>query len=215
MNIILLGMPGAGKGTQAEILVKNLGLEMMQSGELSRDWAAKDERIAKIVRSGKLIPEKEMTDYVLGYLEKNIPEADNILFEGWPRFITQYQDLEKWLKKKGKSIDAIVFLEIDEDIVIKRLSSRRICSKCGEIYNLITNAPKKKNACDKCGGKLRRRKDDNPKSIKIRFEYYRNNTGKLVDYLRKNKDVIVVDADRPIEVISEDVIARLKEKNVH
>lgn len=213
MNIILLGMPGAGKGTQAEFLVNEFGLKMMQSGDLSRDWAAKDERIAKIVNSGELIPENEMTEYVLNYLEKNIPEADSILFEGWPRFITQYKDLEKWLEKKGKKIDAIVFLEIDEDVVVDRLSSRRICSSCGEVYNLLTNPPKRENICDKCGSDLKRRKDDKPKSIKTRFEYYRNNTGKLVNFLTKNEKVIVVDADRSINEISKDIIARLKERN--
>lgn len=209
MNIILLGMPGAGKGTQAEGLVQEFGLKMMQSGDLSRSWAVKDKRIAEIVSSGKLIPEKEMTEYVLSYLDKNIPEADNILFEGWPRFIGQYQDLEKWLKEKGKKINAIVFLEIDENVVVKRLSSRRICEKCGEIYNLQTNPPKKKDIC-KCGGKLVNRKDDNPESIRTRFEYYRNNTGKLVDYLKGTKDVVVVDADRPIDEITNDIIARIK-----
>lgn len=214
MNIIILGMPGAGKGTQADKLAKRLGLFFLSAGELSRDWAKTDSRIKRIVQGGELIPEREMTEYVLSFLEKNIPEADDILFEGWPRFISQYTDLGKWLSKKGKKIDAIVFLEIKEDVVVKRLSSRRICSECGEVYNLLTNPPKKEGVC-KCGGKLVSRKDDNLESIKTRFEYYRENTGKLVDYLMDKRDVMVIDADRSIGVIFRDIIARLKEKNVY
>jgi adenylate kinase len=209
MNIIILGVPGSGKGTQVERLAERFGLYSLQSGDLSREWAKKDKRIKKIVQSGELIPEKEMTEYVLKHLEQNASSREDIIFEGWPRFVTQYQDLENWLSKRGQKINAVIFLDIKKDTVVKRLSFRRICSKCGETYNLITDSPSTKGKCQ-CGEKLIRRKDDSPKSIKTRFEFYRNNTGKLVDFLRKKGQLIEVDGERPIEVIFEDILKRLK-----
>jgi len=209
MNIILLGMPGSGKGTQADKLIKRYGLYFLPGGDLSRKWAKKDMRIKRIVEGGELIPEKEMTEHVLDYLNKNVPEGDNILFEGWPRFITQYNDLLDWLRVKGKDVSYVIFLRMDEESVIKRLSDRRVCVKCGEVYNLITNPPS--GELCKCGGGLIIRKDDNPKSVRTRFQYYYDNTGKLVDHLRGENNFIEVNADRPIDVIFEDIVARLKE----
>ncbi|KKS65654.1 MAG: Adenylate kinase [candidate division WWE3 bacterium GW2011_GWB1_42_6] len=110
MNIILLGSPGSGKGTQAEMLAKKLDLFCLQTGDLSREWAEKDARINAIVDGGKLIPEKEMTEYVMKYLEEKVPSGANILFEGFPRFIPQYVEYEKWLASKGQRIDAAKML---------------------------------------------------------------------------------------------------------
>lgn len=209
MNLILLGMPGSGKGTQAEMLRKKYDLYFLSTGDLSREWASKDDRISKFVNSGKLIPEKEMTDYILRHLEKVKPDGENILFEGWPRFITQYQDLDKWLSDREREIDHIIFINIGEDAVVKRLSSRRICDKCKRIYNLITDPPPLENRCE-CGGRLVQRKDDNPESIKIRFQYYRDNTKKLVDYLSQARGFIEIDGERPIDVIFNDIVSRIE-----
>jgi adenylate kinase len=208
MNIIILGPPGSGKGTQAELIAKEFNLYYFQTGKLSRELSKKNKRIREIVNSGKLIPEQEMTMYVIDYLSKNKSEMQNILFEGFPRFISQYKALEEFLKNKGDDVDAVVSLDISEEEAIKRISSRRICKECGEIYNLITNPPEK-TTC-KCGGKLFQRKDDKSKSIKVRFEYYRNNTEKLVNYVEEKGNLIRVDGERPIDVIFNDIIARLK-----
>ena len=149
MNIVLLGAPASGKGTQAELLANKLNLYLFQTGELSRRLAEKDARIKKIIDSGELIPEEEMTMYVLDYLVREKPELKNILFEGFPRFISQYEALEKFLKNKGDDIDAVISLDITKEEAVKRISSRRICEVCGEIYNLLTKPPKGKK-CDYC-----------------------------------------------------------------
>lgn len=209
MNIVLLGAPASGKGTQADLLSKELKLFHFQTGELSRDLAKKNKRIRKIVNSGKLIPEEEMTMYALDYLSKVKPEYENILFEGFPRFISQYEALEEFLKTKGGDIDFVISLDIDENEAIKRLSSRRTCSKCGEVYNLATNPPAKKGFCE-CGEKLVQREDDKPKSIKVRFAYYKDNTKKLIDYLDKRKKLIRINAARPIDVIFQDILEKLR-----
>lgn len=212
MNIVLLGAPASGKGTQAQLLSEKLNLFHFQTGELSRDLAEKNKRIKEIVDSGKLIPEEEMTMYALDYLTNTKPDYKNILFEGFPRFISQYEALEKFLNVKGDDIDNVISLDIDEDEAIKRLSSRRTCDKCGEVYNIVTNPPAKKGFCE-CGGKLVQREDDKPKSIKVRFKYYKDNTEKLIDYLDKRKKLIRVDAARPIDVIFHDILEKLGVEN--
>ncbi|KKR30308.1 hypothetical protein A2715_03045 [Candidatus Woesebacteria bacterium RIFCSPHIGHO2_01_FULL_39_32] len=213
MNLVLLGAPGSGKGTQAEKLSQKLNLFYLQTGELSREWAKTDKRIRNIINGGKLIPEKEMTNYVMKYLEKRVPKGTNILFEGFPRFISQYEEYEKWLASKRQKIDAVVSLDISEKEAVKRLSGRRICEKCGEVYNVITNPPKESGKCDKCKGKLIQRDDDRPEAIKVRFRYYRNNTKKLIDYLDNKEKLIRVDAVRPINVIYLEILEKLGVKN--
>lgn len=208
MNIILLGSPASGKGTQAEMLAEKLKLFYFQTGDFSRELAKKDERIKKIVNSGKLIPQGLMTEYVKVFLEKNLPKDKDVLFEGYPRFIPQYKFLQKWMRQNGRTIDYVISLDISEKEAIKRLSSRRVCKECKKTYNLITNPPTKKNTCE-CGKKLYQRKDDNPESIKIRFQYYRDNTKKLIDYVDKKGLLIRVDGERPIDVIFKDILKKI------
>jgi len=208
MNIIILGPPGSGKGTQAKLLAEKLSLYHFQTGKFSRNLAKRDPRIKKIIDSGKLIPEQEMTSYVSKYLEEKVPDAEDILFEGYPRFITQHEYLKGWMQSKGRKINAVISLDISEKEAIRRLSARRICEQCGDVYNLITNPPSG-DKC-RCGGKLIQREDDSPKSIIVRFKYYKDNTKKLIDYVEKTGNLIRVDGERPIKVIFEDIMARLK-----
>lgn len=210
MNIILLGAPASGKGTQAEILAKKFNLYLLQTGKLSREMAGKDERIREIVNSGKLIPQEEMTMYVLDFLHNQKPDLTNILFEGFPRFISQYEALEKFLLSKGDNIDAVISLDISLEEAIRRISSRRICEKCGKTYNVVTN-PAPNGICE-CGGNLIQRKDDNPESVKTRFEYYEENTKELIDYLDKKGKLRRVNGERPINEIHEDMARIVKGK---
>jgi len=208
MNIILLGPPGSGKGTQAELLSKKLNLYLFQTGDLARKLAKSDKRIKDLIDSGKLIPQEEMTMYVIEELSKNKADMKNILFDGFPRFISQYNALAEYLKSKGDDIDAVINLKLEKDIAVKRVSSRRICDKCGEVYNLITNTPPSENTC-KCGGKLIQRADDNPESVAVRFDFYENNTKKLTDYLREKNMLTDIDANRAINVIQEEILQQL------
>jgi len=208
MNIILLGAPGSGKGTQAERIAKRFKMYYLQTGEIARGLARSDKRIKEIIESGKLIPEQEMTMYVLDFLNKNKGDFENILFEGFPRFISQYQALENFLKLKGDDIDLAISLDITEEEAVKRISSRRICVKCGEIYNLVTNPPEGKGC--KCGGELVQREDDKPRAVKVRFEYYKNNTKELIDYLDRSGKLVRIDGARSIEVIFKDIEEEIK-----
>jgi adenylate kinase len=144
--------------------------------------------------------------HVINFLSKEKSDLGNILFEGFPRFISQYEALSNFLKNKGDDIDAVISLEVSEEEAIKRISSRRVCEKCGENFNLITKSPVKEGICDKCGGNLILRADDSPESVKVRFVYYRENTKELIDYVEKIGKLTRVDGARPIDEIQKDLV---------
>jgi adenylate kinase len=208
MNIVLLGAPGSGKGTQAEKISKEFGLYHLQTGAIARELAKKDLRIRKIIEAGKLIPEAEMTMHALDLLHEKREKMSNILFEGFPRFISQYEALENFLKNKGDDIDMVISLDISEKEAVRRVSSRRICRKCGEVYNLVTN-PAPDAEC-RCGGKLMRRKDDEPEAVRVRLKYYNDNTKELIDYLDRKGKLIRVNGERPIDEIYQELRKLIK-----
>jgi adenylate kinase len=205
MNIVLLGSPASGKGTQADLLCRKFGLYHLSTGDISRELAKKDTRIKEIIDSGKLIPQEEMTMYVINFLTKEKKNLKNILFEGFPRFIPQYEALEEFLKTNGDDIDVVFSLDVSREEAIRRISARRTCQKCGKVYNLITNPPKVPDTCE-CGGKLILRKDDEPEGVRVRFEYYKENTEKLINYLDKKGKLVRVNGERPIAKIQKDLV---------
>lgn len=205
MNIVILGSPASGKGTQADLLCQKFGLYHLSTGEIAREISKKDVRIKEIIDSGKLIPQEEMTMYVINFLTKEKKNLKNILFEGFPRFISQYDALEGFLKTNGDDIDIVFSLDVSQEEAVRRISARRTCQKCGKVYNLITNPSQKPDTCG-CGGKLILREDDGPESVRVRFEYYRENTKELIDYLDKKGKLIRVNGERPINEIQEDLV---------
>jgi len=217
MNIVLLGSPASGKGTQAEILCREFNLFHLSTGDISRKLAETDSRIKEMIDSGKLIPSEEMTMYVIDFLKTQKPDLKDILFEGFPRFITQYEALANFLRGKGDGIDMVISLEVSEGVAVERISSRRVCESCGENFNTVTKPPKKERICDKCGGGLIQRKDDNPESVRVRFKYYQENTRELIDYLDKKGILTKVNGERPIDEIALDLhkIVEGKKNDVH
>ena len=206
MNIVLLGSPASGKGTQANLLCEKFGLYHLSTGDIARKIAETDERVREIINSGKLIPAEEMTMHVINFLSKEKPDLKNILFEGFPRFISQYEALSNFLTSKGDDIDLVISLEVNEDEAVKRISSRRVCESCGENFNINTKPPVTDGKCDKCGSNLIQRNDDTEESVKVRFEYYRENTKELIDYVDKLKKLTRVNGERPIADIQNDLV---------
>jgi len=205
MNIVLLGSPASGKGTQAELLCSKFNLFHLSTGDVARKLAETDPRIKEMINSGKLIPSEEMTMHVLDFLEHEKPNLKDILFEGFPRFVSQYEALDNFLTSKGDDLDIVISLEVPMEVAIKRISSRWMCSKCGEIYNTETKPSNIPGICDKCRGSLTQREDDKPESIKTRFEYYMANTKELIDYVDSKGKLIKIDGNRPIDDISKDL----------
>lgn len=210
MNIIILGPPGSGKGTQARLLVDSLGLFYFESGKFLRELARKDLRIAEIINKGELIPEEEMTKYVTSYLEGKIPDTKNILFDGYPRFATQYRFLRRWLSSKDSKVDCVIMLKVSEKEIIRRLSARRRDKETGKIYNLITNSPPKSVP----ESRLIHRKDDKPEVIKERLREYNENTLPMISFIEKEGILMEVDGERSIKEIFSDIMARLGVKDV-
>ena len=209
MNIAILGLPGSGKGTQSEILAQKLGLFHFSAGELARSLAKTDPRIDGIVKSGGLIPEEEMTGYVSKYLNEMAGTRKNILFEGYPRFISQYEFLNSWLAEKNQELKHVIFLDLSQEEVVKRLSTRRTCEKCERVYNLVTNPPPMPDKCE-CGGKLYQRSDDNTESIKTRFEVYKKNVQPLIEHLEGKGRLIRIDGSRTISEVTEEILEKIK-----
>ena len=209
MNLIILGSPGSGKGTQAKFLVDKFKLFYLDMGKFLRGVAKGNPNIDKIMnQKGKLLPAGIVFSLMSEQLEEKVPERKNILFDGYPRSIKQYEMLKDWLGEKRTEINHVVLLEISENESIKRLSARRICEKCGTIYNLITNPPPEEG-CE-CGGKLIQRSDDNPEAIKQRLSEYKKTTESLVEIFKKDGILIEVDGERPIDTIFEDILKRIK-----
>ncbi len=212
MNIIILGPQGSGKGTQAKFLVDKFKLFYLDMGKFLRSVAKGNPNIDKIMnQKGKLLPAGIVFSIMSEYLEEKVPERKNILFDGYPRAIKQYEMLKDWLGEKGTEINHVVLLDISERESIKRLSARRLCEKCGTIYNLITNPPP--NGKCKCGGKLTQRKDDKPDVIKQRLSDYKNTTEPLIEIFIKEKVLIKIDGERPIDVIFQDILERVGNKD--
>lgn len=209
MNIIFLGPQGSGKGTQAKFLSEKLGLLYLEMGALLREAAKKDPQLDEMVnQKGILVPDEISFKIIKEKIEKEGGDLKNLLFDGFPRSLNQYQLLKDWFSEKRAKIDKVILLEISEEETIRRLSARRICSKCGNVYNLITNPPPHGKCV--CGGELIQRKDDYPETIKMRLSLYHQITSPLIDLLEKEGILVRVNGERPIEAISQDLLERLQ-----
>lgn len=201
MNIILFGPQGSGKGTQARLICEKFGFYYFESGAYLRKIAEEHPEIKKIMDSGKLVPDEEMTSYLTAYLDQeNL--YDDIVFDGFPRTLDQYLFLKVWLTKKQVKIDLGIVLEISKEETLKRLSSRRQDPATGKIYNLITDLPP--SGVDI--STLIQRDDDKPEAIEKRLELYHSRTEPLISELQKDSTVVRVNGERSIKEIEEDLV---------
>lgn len=211
MNIILLGPQGSGKGTQAKFLAEKLGLFYIEMGSILREAAKENPQIDEMInKRGEMAPDDLTASILKAKLEKERPNLTNLLFDGFPRSVAQYQLLKGWFLSKGTKIDKAILLEISEEETIRRLSGRRICSKCGNVYNLTTNPPPG-GKCP-CGGELIQREDDYPEAIKTRLSLYHQITSPLVEAMEKEGILVRINGERPIEVISKELLEKLQGK---
>jgi adenylate kinase len=212
MNILLIGPQGSGKGTQAEILVKEFGFYYFEMGAFLRELAKTNPLIYEYQnKKGQLVPDDVFFFAMKGLLSDKAKEGNNFLLDGFPRTISQYDTLKNWFDELAIGIDKAIFINIPEEITIKRLSSRRTCKKCGKIWNLETSPiPPTPDRCD-CGGELTQRDDDKPEKIILRLNEYRKNTEPLLDLFRKEGILVEVDGNRPIDAIAKDLKEIVKE----
>jgi adenylate kinase len=188
MNVILLGPPGAGKGTQAERLVKEYGLVQLSTGEMLRDEVKAGSELGKrakaIMDSGALVPDDLIIAMISGKIDA--VGGKGIILDGFPRTTAQAEALDKMLALKGLKLDHVIQLKVDEDALVERLGGRFSCAKCGAGYHDKFHKPSKDGVCDRCGStEFTRRSDDRPEAVRARLEVYRQQTAPILPYYEK------------------------------
>jgi adenylate kinase len=207
--LIFLGAPGAGKGTQAREVATHFGIPQISTGDILRDAVKKQTPLGMAAKAkmeaGALVPD----DVVCGIVEERIGEADcqkGFILDGFPRTIAQAQFVDRVLQAKGRGRPQVLNIEVDEDLLLKRLTGRRTCSVCGEIYNVHFSPPKVEGICDKDGGKLLYRADDNEATIRQRLEAYHRQTSPLIEYYRAQGVLHEVDGNKDPEAIAKGLL---------
>ena len=188
MRIVLIGPPGSGKGTRARIMVKMYGVPHINSGDLLREEVARGTKVGRLSKpymdKGELVPDEIVTRLVEGRLSQPDCEKGFIL-DGYPRNLHQAESLDEILDRLEKKLDCVLNITIDDQEVIRRLTTRRICLVCGAIYNLINKPPKEEGICDICGGRVIQRDDDKEEVIRRRLEVYKKQAEPILDWYRR------------------------------
>ena len=204
MRVVLLGAPGAGKGTQCKRIVERYGVQHLSSGDiLRRERTQGTELGAKAqsyMDSGRLVPDELIVEMMAGAIAK-APQAGYVL-DGFPRTVNQAKELDDALASDGSRIDAVVNLKIDDEIVLERMTGRRSCPKCGAVYHIKNLRPKVESKCDKDGADLVLRPDDEPQVVKKRLTTYHSQTRPVVGYYKKSGRVVELDAGKSADAVS-------------
>lgn len=204
-RIVLLGPPGAGKGTQAALLAERLGLRHISTGEILREEVEHGTELGRKARAymdrGELVPD----ELVIAMLRGRLDSDSGFILDGFPRTVSQAEALEGLAR-----LDRVLNIRLSEEEVVRRLSARRVCKGCGRNYNLISNPPKVAGRCDACGGELFQRDDDKPEVIRRRYQVYEAETAPLKDFYRKRGLLVEVEGARPIEAVFEEALRLLR-----
>lgn len=216
MKIILLGPPGAGKGTQAKTLAKRLDLVHISTGDLLRQNVNEGSELGKqakdFMNKGLLVPDALVTQMLATRIDKPDTKKGFIL-DGYPRNIKQAETLENLFKERSIDIDYVVDLDTSESVIIQRLSGRLACRGCSANFHVKNMPPKKDMVCDNCGSALYQRADDKEETIKKRLEVYKKESAPLIEYYQKKKKLYRVSADEDAEIVLEKIIRLVAEKN--
>ena len=213
MRLILLGPPGAGKGTQASAIVKRYNIPHISTGDIFRLNIKENTPLGKEVKSylddGILVPDELVVDIVKDRLKKS-DCANGFILDGYPRTINQAEVLDKELAKMGIKLDAVINIFLDVQLLIERAVGRRLCKNCGATYHIKFHPPKQDGICDICGGELYQRDDDKEETVKKRIEVYLTQTKPLIEYY-KDKDILVnIDGAQSIEDTFKEIINALE-----
>ncbi len=200
MNIVLLGAPGAGKGTQAETLVKDFNLKHISTGDILREEVKKGSPAGLEAKGymdkGLLVSDEVVIKLVAGAISGfSSKQGQGFLLDGFPRNENQAKMLEEKLSLVNQRIDRVIFLKVSREVVISRLSGRRVCKDCGDVYHLKNIPSEKEGVCDKCAGALFQREDDSEKTVLNRLEVYKKETGGLINYYKDKNLLSEVDGD--------------------
>lgn len=212
--IVMLGAPGAGKGTQARMLSETLGLPQVSSGDIFRENLKNATPLGLLAKrymdSGALVPDDVTISMVMDRLGR-LDCVEGAILDGFPRTLAQADALDKALAARELQVCRVPLLEVSDDAVINRLAGRRVCRECQAMYHMEFNPPAIAGKCDKCGGELYRRADDEPDTVRNRLFVYYKQTAPLVGYYFAHGVLKTFDGDRPIEAVQADVLAAIRE----
>ncbi len=213
MNVVLLGAPGAGKGTQAAILLSELGVVHVASGDLFRRALEKKTELGLLAKSymekGELVPDEVTINMVLERIRQR-DCAGGVLFDGFPRTLSQAEALDDKLTGEGRQIDSVVYIEVPAEELVKRLSGRWICRECQTPYHEQSSPPKNAGRCDICGGELYQRADDKEETVRERLKVFFSQTVPIVDYYDLQKKLLRVDGNRGIDEVGAEIVGMLR-----
>jgi len=212
MNLILLGPPGTGKGTQAKTLAKRLGIIHVASGDLFREAMSNGSELGKRARKymdrGDLVPDEITIEMLLERIDQ--PDADaGVIFDGFPRTLQQAQALDKALAERGRSIKAALHMTTPDEEIVRRLSGRWLCTNCGAIFHEETKPPQEAKVCDNCGHALAQREDDKPDVVRHRLETQRP-PAEMLDYYRERGTLLEVDGAKESDQVTKDLMAAIE-----
>ncbi len=213
MNIVLLGAPGAGKGTQASVLTKELGIVHVATGDLFRKALSEETSLGLMAKSymdkGELVPDEVTIDMVKERIRQ--PDcANGVLFDGFPRTVSQAKALDRMLASEGRHLDKAVYMDVPEEELVRRLSGRWICRNCQTPYHMVTSPPATPGKCDACGGELYQRADDKEETVRERLKVFFSQTMPIVDYYDEQGKLIRVDGNRRIDVVGAEMLDLLR-----
>ena len=207
--MVFLGAPGAGKGTQAAVIAAKMKLAHIATGDLFRDEVKKGTELGKLVKEymeqGKLVPDNVTIKVIRERL--NEPDcASGVIFDGFPRTLEQAKALDKALDDQKKKLNKVLYIEIPDQELLQRLGGRWTCQQCQAIYHEVASPPKKSGICDKCGGRLYQRADDNEATIKERLKVFHAQTAPLLEYYQKANKLVTVDGKLVIDEVTNQVL---------
>jgi len=208
--VVMLGPPGAGKGTQAKLLAEKLGVPHVSSGDLFRDHLGRKTELGLLAKEymdrGDLVPD----DVTVGMVVERIgrPDCrDGVILDGFPRTLSQAAALDSALAERGQGVTVVPLIQVADEEIVKRLTARRVCRNCGAVYNLVFNPPSVEGVCDACGGELYQRDDDNPETVRNRLFTYYKETSPLIGYYFAKDLLAEIDGELAIEAVQADLRA--------
>ena len=208
MNLVLMGLPGAGKGTQAEKIVEKYGIPHISTGDMFRAAIKESTELGLQAKSfmdqGNLVPDEVTIGIVRERLSKE-DCAEGFLLDGFPRTVAQAEELENILSDLNKKIDYVINIDVDQEFLMERLTGRRICKSCGSTYHLVFNPPAKDDVCDRCGGELYQRADDNAETVQNRLEVNQKQTKPLLDFYEGKGYLRNINGQQDIRRVFDDI----------
>ena len=218
MNIFIMGAPGSGKGTFSSKIKEEYNLNHISTGDIFRANISQGTELGLQAKAyaeqGKLVPDEITNKMVKDYLATLSDKKNGYLLDGYPRTLDQAKAFEEMTDGTDLAVDVILAMDVPTDVLTRRITGRRTCKDCGEIYNIYSKPTKVEGVCDRCGGELTQRKDDNEESLKVRLDEYSNNTEPVIDYYEKKNMVSHINADASMDEIWSSVKEALKNKSI-